>query len=93
MFKPEQLLAARKRLKLTQGEMAGFIGLSKRAYSDLETGNTPIRGLHMLAADQVSLMLAAQQKDPSMVPPHFRKEILMLAKDLVEAGLDSHQIE
>jgi transcriptional regulator with XRE-family HTH domain len=76
---PDYLIKTRKAAKLTQDEMAGFMGLSKRAYSDLETGKTPVRGIHVAAADRVSLLIAVTTNDPMAATPMIRKEALVLA--------------
>jgi transcriptional regulator with XRE-family HTH domain len=76
---PEYLVKTRKAAKLTQDEMAGFMGLSKRAYSDLELGKTPVRGIHIAAADRVSLLIAVMTNDPMAATQMIRKEALALA--------------
>jgi transcriptional regulator with XRE-family HTH domain len=62
---PEYLVKTRKAAKLTQDEMAGFMGLSKRAYSDLELGKTPV--------------IAVMTNDPMAATQMIRKEALALA--------------
>jgi len=77
---PEYLISIRKALGFTQDEMSGWIGLSKRAYSDLETGKTPVRGIHVHAAERVALAVAVQSNDPMMAPASVRKEAIELAR-------------
>ena len=53
---------------LTQARMAEMMGLSLRAYQDLENGNSPIRLLHERALDGVIAMLP----DTVSTAPHVR---------------------
>lgn len=53
---------------LTQTRMAEMMGLSLRAYQDLENGNSPIRLLHERALDGIIAMLP----DAVSTAPHVR---------------------
>jgi transcriptional regulator with XRE-family HTH domain len=77
---PEYLINARKACRLTQDEMAGHMGISKSAYADLEKGRTPIRGIHIAAADRVSLSIAVDTNNPMAATPLVRKEAIELAR-------------
>lgn len=50
-----ELIMLRRDLSLTQEQMAKEIGLSRRAYIDIETGKARLRKLHILAAERVAL--------------------------------------
>ena len=60
------LATIRKRLGLTQTEMASRIGMGARAYSDLETGISKVRLVHTLAAERVSLQEARARQDATL---------------------------
>lgn len=63
----------RQHLKLTQEQMAEELGLSRRAYIDVETGKATYRKLHMLAAERVALAHASLG-DPTIAPFSVREE-------------------
>lgn len=46
---PELLRQYRGQLNYTQMQMAKALGMSRRAYIDIETGNSPIRQIHTAA--------------------------------------------
>jgi transcriptional regulator with XRE-family HTH domain len=77
---PEHLIKTRKRCKLTQDEMSTFMGMSKSAYADLEKGRSEVRGIHSIAADRVSLLMAIMKRDPMMADAGIRREALKLAE-------------
>ena len=52
-----ELISMRKSLGLTQTQMASELGMSLRAYSDIETGKTAYRQIHRLAVLQVASKL------------------------------------
>lgn len=47
------VVAIRKRLGLTQAQMAERLGLSLRTWNTIETGASPCRRIHVLAAERV----------------------------------------
>ncbi|HEY8066654.1 MAG TPA: helix-turn-helix transcriptional regulator [Methylosinus sp.] len=75
----EELVALRKRLGLTQAEMANRMGLGHRAYQTLEAGES-LRGLHVAAAERVALTVAVERGDPMLAPVEVRREALALAR-------------
>jgi transcriptional regulator with XRE-family HTH domain len=77
---PEHLIKTRKACKLSQGDMAGFMGMGRSAYADLENGKSTVRGIHVAAADRVSLLMAVVNRDPMMASAMIRKEALKLAE-------------
>lgn len=76
---PGELFSLRKRLDLTQAGLAELMGLSLRAYQDLEGGKSPIRILHVLALERAGEKLAVTAKDPMMAPAAVRRDALDLA--------------
>ena len=56
----------RKKFGFTQAVMARHLGLSLRAYQDLETRATPLRKLHLMAMRLVSLEEAVLRGDRGM---------------------------
>jgi transcriptional regulator with XRE-family HTH domain len=76
-------MAAKSRLKelrtglgLTQARMAGFMGVSLRAYIDNELGNP--RRAYVLAAEFVALCAAVGLGNPSVLPEDLRGEYAWL---------------
>jgi len=61
------LISMRKRIGSTQAEMARALGMGPRAYSDLETGNSRCRTVHILAAERLTLREAAQHGDATLL--------------------------
>lgn len=74
------LAALRKAFGLTQSEMATLMGLSSRAYQEIESGRSPLREIHVLAAERVALSMAVRKPDLSLAPANVRKEALELAR-------------
>ncbi len=58
----QDLIDLRFDLGLTQEEIAKEIGLSRRAYLDIETGKAAFRRIHQLAAERVALTYEAKEK-------------------------------
>jgi DNA-binding XRE family transcriptional regulator len=56
---------------LSQQQMAQQMGLSLRAYADIEAGKT-LRHLHLMAAQMVSLRQAVSVCDPNVAFPEVR---------------------
>jgi DNA-binding XRE family transcriptional regulator len=56
----EQLADYRRTLGYTQEQMANAMGLSRRAYLDIEGGKSPIRLLHQMALCWASVKHAAE---------------------------------
>ena len=76
----EGFTALRKQLGLTQTEMAGRIGLSMRAYQDIEAGTSKLRPIHVAAAERAALALAVARSDPMLAPASIRRQALDLAR-------------
>ncbi|GJD31521.1 hypothetical protein PMNALOAF_2780 [Methylobacterium adhaesivum] len=73
------LTEIRTRLGWPQVAMAQAMGLSLRAYQALEAGETPIRQIHLLAAERVSMHHACIQGRPEITTGTIRSECLDLA--------------
>lgn len=76
----EELIALRKSLGLTQAELGERIGLALRSIQEIESGKTPVRPSHALAAERIALALAVERKDPMLAPAAVRREALELAR-------------
>ncbi len=63
------LIDIRERLEFTQAAMADALGMSRRAYSDLETGKSEIRQIHLDAAERVALREARSHASPFDILP------------------------
>ncbi|GBD48083.1 helix-turn-helix domain-containing protein [Methylopila sp. Yamaguchi] len=68
----DDLRALRDRANLTQLGMASLVGLSLRAYQDIENGVSEFRDLHRVAIERVALDLAVERGDPMIAPPSIR---------------------
>jgi len=68
----------RKNAELTQAGLAELIGLSLRAYQELESGNTPIRPLHVLAIERAAEKIAVEMKKPTLAPQNVRTDAVKL---------------
>jgi len=75
----DELVALRKTLGLTQAEMAAEMGLSPRAYHDLESGSGPIPRRTRNAAERVSLRIAVLKENPDLAAAEIRLEATELA--------------
>ena len=76
------LISLRDRCRLTQTGMARAMGLSLRAYQDIEAqdGNAELGDRHRLLAERCSLTMAVRHRDVMMALPAIRRE----AQDLME---------
>lgn len=77
------VVSLRRKLDLTQQELASSLGMSVRAYSDIETGISECRQIHMLAVERITLQQAKIQGDPTLVAAPVLHEI----RALIERGL------
>ena len=82
------LLSLRGRLRLTQQQMADGLGMSLRAYSDLENGKAKVRLIHVMAAERLALRAGAD-RDPAMAPEGVRRDALKLVEATRGAPLQS----
>jgi transcriptional regulator with XRE-family HTH domain len=76
----EEMTALRKSLGLTQAEMGERIGLALRSVQEIESGKTPLRLSHALAAERIALGLAVERKEPMLAPAAIRREALELVR-------------
>ena len=72
------LAAIRKDLSLTQAEMAKHLGLSLRAYSDLENGVAQCKLTHVMAAERLTLLEARRREQPELIAQSVRADIKQL---------------
>ena len=85
----EKLISIRKRLEFTQHEMATQLGMSLRAYHSLETGESAVRDIHILAAERVALINAVLKENPMLAGPDVRSDALDLAALIREGRLEA----
>lgn len=78
------LLKMRERLGFSQTAMANLVGMSIRAYSDIETGVSKCRKIHINAAERVVFRIAAARNDPSLLTGPLRNELKALQASPVE---------
>ncbi|MBB2965182.1 helix-turn-helix transcriptional regulator [Methylobacterium sp. R2-1] len=76
------LVHLREKLGLTQKTMADGLGMSLRAYSDLENGKSAVRTIHVLAAERLTLRVAQTLDDPSVLASNVAKEVRAVAAKL-----------
>src|ERR1700747_2213882 len=80
VFLKEDLIELRKDLRLTQQEMAEKLDIALRAYQAIEVGESDYRYIHRLAAERVALMIAADKKDPTLVPAAVRDDAIEVVR-------------
>ena len=85
-MKHHQLRPLRQKLQWTQAVMAAAIGLTLRAYCDLESGKTRWRKLHELAFERLLMREAARRGRPHMVNAALRRDVEDLFKQAEFAG-------
>ncbi|MDR3510352.1 MAG: helix-turn-helix transcriptional regulator [Caulobacteraceae bacterium] len=66
LLNPYFMPLIREKLGFTQAETARRIGLSLRAYSDLENRKTPLRRTHLMAMRLLTLEEAVARQDRSV---------------------------
>lgn len=81
----DDLKALRKALGLTQAAMGDEMGLSLRAYTDVEKTVSDLRRDHQMVAELVSLRQAVAKRDLNLALPEVRKMALDYAR-LLETG-------
>ncbi|RIY00200.1 XRE family transcriptional regulator [Aureimonas flava] len=65
----EEFIALRKRLGLTQTQLANYLGMSLRAIQDIENGRSALRLVHVLAIERLSLSIGSALGNLSMIHP------------------------
>lgn len=72
----DDLVRFRRRADLTQGEMARAMGLSLRAYQDIEgrEDDDDLSTRHVLAIERCSLSLAVQRNSIDLALPSIRRD-------------------
>ena len=75
---------------LSQQQMAQQMGLSLRAYADIEAGKT-LRHLHLMAAQMVSLRQAVSVSDQNVAFPEVRELVEGFSAQL--NGLERKDLE
>jgi DNA-binding transcriptional regulator YdaS (Cro superfamily) len=76
-------------MDLGQAAMAESIGMSLRGYQALESGETAIRPLHILAMERAAEKVAVATKNPMIAPPTVRRDAQELAKMLISNQVTS----
>ena len=77
----------RKRLGLTQSEMAGQMGLSLRPYQKLESKERRVGRRHIRLAKSVALDVAIKKEDPELAPEPVRDKAIKFAKMILMNNL------
>jgi DNA-binding XRE family transcriptional regulator len=86
---PQDLVALRKSMDLGQALMAETIGMSLRGYQALESGDTAIRPLHILAMERAAEKVAIATKNPMVAPPTVRRDAQELARMMVHGSVET----
>lgn len=77
---PAELLERRKRLGLTQRDVAEGLGLTERTYQRIEGGDSRITLMLSLAMELIAMRLAISEKKPELASPVLRREARQLAE-------------
>ena len=80
-----ELYALRKRWALTQEALAMRMGLQRRGYIRLETAEQPIRRAHILVLERISIDMAVDRSDLTLMLPGVR----YIVDHLLALGLES----
>ncbi len=77
------LKTAREAFAVTQTEFAKVMGMSMRAYQDLEGGVVTFREVHKQAARMAMLILAERTRRADMLPDDLKDMIRSLNRQIV----------
>jgi transcriptional regulator with XRE-family HTH domain len=77
------LKALRQSLDCTVVQMADLMGMSTRAYHNIEQGHSTLKSQHQAQALMVALDVALARRDPSLIPAPLRDRVKALADLLV----------
>ncbi|MGO8368886.1 helix-turn-helix domain-containing protein [Rhizobium ruizarguesonis] len=83
----QELIAMRKKMQMTQTQVAKAMGLSLRGYQKLEDGESNIREVYRLALERLSLTSAAEHRDVSNAVLSVRREAVVVA-DIIKHNPD-----
>jgi DNA-binding XRE family transcriptional regulator len=86
---PQDLVALRKSMDLGQALMAETIGMSLRGYQALESGDTAIRPLHVLAMERAAEKVAIATKNPMVAPATVRRDAQELARMMIHGNVET----
>jgi transcriptional regulator with XRE-family HTH domain len=70
---------ARRRLHLSQAELAERLGMSLRGYQDLERADASVKPVYFLALEFLQLQVAAERKAPELASVQGRALALEIA--------------
>ncbi len=88
----EQLPTLRRRLDYTQGAKARAMGLSLRAYQELEGQDRDIHARHEILACFVALERAVEVGDISLPPPRARRAALRYGNLVTMDDMDNDRV-
>lgn len=74
----DEFIATRKAMGFTQAGMANEIGLGARAYSSVETGDTPLKRRHVMLMERVALHYL---RDDPRLPTDIRRDALAFSDE------------
>lgn len=74
------VISIRERLGFTQQAMADRLGMSLRAYHDVEGGASKCRPIHVLAAERISLQEAKLRENAELMAKPVAQEVRALAE-------------
>ena len=77
-----ELTKLRKRMGLSQADMATGMGMDLLAYQGVEAGEGLIRRRDELAAERWVLAVAVEKGDPSLMPAKLREDVDEIAARL-----------
>ncbi|MFJ7438059.1 hypothetical protein ACIQW5_10420 [Methylorubrum thiocyanatum] len=85
------LSVIRDRLGFSQTVMARCLDMSLRAYSAIETGASPCRKIHILAAERVLMEQAAKRPNAALLTKPLRDDIRALMLDDLDYARGQHE--
>ncbi len=77
------LKALRDRFTISQREFAQWMGVPLRTYEDLESGRTPIREIHVRAAQMAALLIAEEKDEATKLPQDLQDIVAKLHQEIL----------
>ncbi len=85
-----EAIALRKKMGLPQSALALELGMTTRAWQDIENGRAALRTIHALALERVALQMAASTGVSHFLPPSVLQDAVAVTRDdVLDAEFDA----
>jgi transcriptional regulator with XRE-family HTH domain len=71
-----QFVRLRRLMGLSQSDMAQELGLSLRGVQNIENGESPLRRIHVLAAERIAIKFGIERKDYSLLDADSWRDLI-----------------